>query len=146
MQVCTAECRFKPRAEGHHLPGRLSFPSRCGLLPGSPRPARKPVVTQHVTLSHWRKGDHSQYPQAEGPTPGLRRLLVLALDRPLRPGSHSASKLGVCMGQEQWPRSGTALGFQTQALTSHDFRRVTFCARASSPSTISGKPGSGGTS
>ena len=66
VQVCTAEHRFQPGSECHRLLGRLLFPSHVGSF----------------CLPVWR-GDHSQHPQEEGPTPGLRRLLMLTLFSPL---------------------------------------------------------------
>lgn len=63
---------------------------------------------------------------------------MLILHRPLRPGCYSTGELGAWMGQEHQPWGWTTLEFQTQALTSCDFRRVTFCAWASFPSSVRG--------
>lgn len=40
-------------------PGRLPFSLPHWLLPDRHRPARKLVVTQCVTFSHWWRGDHA---------------------------------------------------------------------------------------
>lgn len=46
----------------------------------------------------WWRDDRSQHPQERDPPRVSRRLLVLALDRPLWPGDHSVGELGQVCG------------------------------------------------